>query len=338
MLPNVELVEVWNYALKGLNFKAEHGCFTFLLGPSGAGKTTALNVMAGLVDYEGSVLFDGSPVDKIPPDKRCVGLVPQNLALFSHMTVEDNIAYGLKLRKLPKSVVKEKVLELAKLLDLKHLLHRYPGALSGGERQRVAIARALAINPRVLLLDEPFNNLDAASREVLKLWLVSLQKALKLTTILVTHEVSELKGLKGKAVVLVNGKAVEEGPLENIASSSLGQNLIGLNLFKCEVYEALGNGLMKASCGGLNVVHEGGQANFLYIPPTEVKVSKDPFKGLNAYRGVIVGVESLGSAIKLKVAVGDHILSSIQANPSEAPSLGEEVYVRLPMKSVRALR
>ncbi|RLF07846.1 MAG: hypothetical protein DRJ69_06770 [Thermoprotei archaeon] len=212
----VELIDVRNHVLKGVCFKAEEGSTTFLLGPNGAGKTTTLRAIAGLVDYEGCVLFDGHSIDHLPPHRRGVGLVPQGQALFNHMTVEDNVAYGLRLRRLPRRVVEGRVLELAKQLGFKHLLHRYPATLSGGERQKVAIARALAVEPRVLLLDEPFNNLDRHSREGLKEVLRALVEELGVTVIAATHWASELDGLEGVAVLMRDGRVVASRPLREV--------------------------------------------------------------------------------------------------------------------------
>jgi len=148
----IELRNLRNFILNGINLRVEDGEILCILGRNGAGKTTLLKAVAGLVKYTGNVLFDGIPIDSLPPEKRDIGYVPQTLALFPHMTVEENVAYGLKARGLPKALVEKRVEEMLDLLDLKHLRRRYPRTLSGGEKQRVAIARALAIKPRVFTL------------------------------------------------------------------------------------------------------------------------------------------------------------------------------------------
>ena len=166
-----------------------------LLGPNGAGKTTLLNIIAGLTDYDGSVLFDGMPVDKVPASKREAGYLFQDLVLFPHLDVTANIAYGLKVQKQSQSEVEARVQELLQVMRIKHLSSRYPKHLSGGEKQRVALARALALSPKVLLLDEPLNSLDVQTSKYLRIELKQLQRELGITTIYVTHDLTEAEEL-----------------------------------------------------------------------------------------------------------------------------------------------
>ena len=169
-MTTVELRHISNkYILRDVNLTVHDGELLVLLGPTGAGKTTLLNVIAGITDYEGSVLFDGESVDDIPASERRVGYVFQDLALFPHLDVFSNVAYGLKVQKKTKGEIEGKINELLKLMKIEHLRHRYPRDLSGGEKQRVALARALALSPlNALLLDEPFNNLDRCTRRYLR--------------------------------------------------------------------------------------------------------------------------------------------------------------------------
>jgi sulfate transport system ATP-binding protein len=198
-------------ALKDVSLEARPGEFLALLGPSGSGKTTLLRIMAGL-DFPdaGSVAFDGKDITDRPVADRAVGFVFQHYALFRHMTVAGNIGFGLTVkprRERPaKAEIKRRVDELLELVQLKHLGGRYPSQLSGGQRQRVALARALAVEPRILLLDEPFGALDAKVRKDLRRWLRELHERMGLTSIFVTHDQEEALELADRVVVMDHGK------------------------------------------------------------------------------------------------------------------------------------
>lgn len=176
-------------ASDNVNFGIEKGKLVALLGPSGSGKTTILRMIAGLETPSfGDIYIDGKRVNDVPANQREIGFVFQNYALFRHMTVYDNIAFGLKLKKVPKDEIKKRVTELLDITGLAGLEKRYPNQLSGGQRQRVAFARALAPNPSVLLLDEPFAAIDAKVRTELRTWLRSMVTRLGITSIFVTHD------------------------------------------------------------------------------------------------------------------------------------------------------
>ena len=175
-----------------VSFSIEKGTLAALLGPSGSGKTTILRMIAGLEHQDsGDVFIDGVCVNDVPVEKRGIGFVFQNYALFPYMTVYDNIAYGLKLRKQDKETIKKRVTELLDLVGLPGLENRLPGQLSGGQRQRVAFARALAPDPQLLLLDEPFAAIDAKVRKELRAWLKQMVEQLGITSIFVTHDQDE---------------------------------------------------------------------------------------------------------------------------------------------------
>lgn len=204
-------------ALKGVSFEAPSGGLTALLGPSGSGKTTLLRIVAGLERMDeggdGAILFDGVPVTESPANRRQVGFVFQHYALFRHLTVFDNVAFGLKIKpraqRLRRVEIAERVHELLKLVQLERLAQRLPAQLSGGQCQRVALARALAIQPRVLLLDEPFGALDAQVRKELRRWLRHLHESMHITTILVTHDQEEALEVADRIVVM-NAGAIEQ--------------------------------------------------------------------------------------------------------------------------------
>jgi sulfate/thiosulfate transport system ATP-binding protein len=199
-------------ALDDVSVEVESGSLTALLGPSGSGKSTLLRIIAGL-EYadQGEVLISGEDATATRPQDRNVGFVFQHYAAFKHMTVRDNIAFGLKIRKRPKAEIKGAVDELLQLVQLEAFGHRYPAQLSGGQRQRMALARALAPNPKVLLLDEPFGALDARVRAELREWLRRLHEAVHVTTIFVTHDQAEAMDVASQIVVMNQGRVEQVG-------------------------------------------------------------------------------------------------------------------------------
>src|SRR4051794_9067944 len=199
-------------AVADVSFAAQPKAITTLLGPSGSGKSTLLRLIAGLeVPDSGRVFIDGQDVTALSPQHRNVGFVFQSYALFKHMTVADNIAFGMKIRGLPKAQVKARVAELLDLVQLPELGGRFPAQLSGGQRQRVALARALAIEPKVLLLDEPFGALDTQVRLELREWLLTLHERTGITTLLVTHDQEEALELSQHVVLLNKGRVAQAG-------------------------------------------------------------------------------------------------------------------------------
>ena len=209
-------------ASDNVNFGIEKGKLVALLGPSGSGKTTILRMIAGLETPSfGDIYIDGKRVNDVPANQREIGFVFQNYALFRHMTVYDNIAFGLKLKKVPKDEIKKRVTELLDITGLAGLEKRYPNQLSGGQRQRVAFARALAPNPSVLLLDEPFAAIDAKVRTELRTWLRSMVTRLGITSIFVTHDQDEAVEVADEIIITNHGKIEQMGsPIEIQISSN----------------------------------------------------------------------------------------------------------------------
>jgi sulfate transport system ATP-binding protein len=199
-------------ALDDVSVSVPDGGLTALLGPSGSGKSTLLRVIAGLeLPDSGTVCIAGEDTTRVPVQRRGVGFVFQHYAAFKHMTVRDNIAFGLRIRKRPASEVSRRVDELLALVHLQGFSHRYPSQLSGGQRQRMALARALAVEPRVLLLDEPFGALDANVRQELREWLRRLHDQVHVTTIFVTHDQEEAMEVAEQIVVMDHGKIEQVG-------------------------------------------------------------------------------------------------------------------------------
>lgn len=216
-----------SFVLRIDRLEVRRGEYLVVLGRSGAGKTTLLYAVAGFVPIErGRVVMDGVEVSKLPPEERSIAIVPQSYALFPHMTVFDNVAFGLRVRGLPRSVIEREVLEMAKRLDIAHLLTRYPAQLSGGEQQRVALARALVVKPKLLLLDEPFANLDPEVRMEARELVKELHRELGFTAIHATHMVVDAAWMATSVLYLEKGKPLFLGSPTAFLRSSLAEKYL----------------------------------------------------------------------------------------------------------------
>jgi len=212
-------------ALDDVSVAIPEGSLTALLGPSGSGKSTLLRVIAGLEEPDrGQVLLGDDDVTQQPARARGVGMVFQHYAAFKHMTVWENVAFGLKVRKRPKDEIRKRVHELLELVQLEGLAKRYPAQLSGGQRQRMALARALAVDPEVLLLDEPFGALDARVRKELRAWLRRLHDEVHVTTIIVTHDQEEAMEVAGQIVVINQGRVEQVGTPRELYDSPANES------------------------------------------------------------------------------------------------------------------
>jgi sulfate transport system ATP-binding protein len=294
-------------ALTDVSVSVPDGSLTALLGPSGGGKTTLLRVIAGLETPDtGSVVMDGQDVTTVPVRRRGIGFVFQHYAAFKHMSVADNVAFGLTVRKRPKADVKAKVDELLHLVGLAHLATRRPDQLSGGQRQRMALARALAVEPKVLLLDEPFGALDARVREELRAWLRRLHDEVHVTTLFVTHDQTEAMEISEQIVV------VNEGRIEQIASPQ-------------DIYEKPASEFVMNFVGPVTRV--GGRL----VRPHDVQVLNEPAEA--ASPAVVQKLLRLGFEVRLELLPEEGDLIVAQLSKSEADMLelaeGDIVHVRL---------
>ena len=233
--------------IKGINLTIDDGSFCVFVGPSGCGKSTLLRIIAGIEEATSGVLeIDGKDVSSAEPSERGIAMVFQNYALYPHLTVRENIGFGLSLAKRPKTEIKQRVDEAAATLKLEHLLDRKPKALSGGQRQRVAIGRAIVRNPKVFLFDEPLSNLDAALRSDMRMELTDLHAKLKTTMIYVTHDQVEAMTMADKIVVLNGGHIEQVGSPMDLYSkpaSAFVAGFIGsprMNIFEGEIAKKLG--------------------------------------------------------------------------------------------------
>ena len=216
------------YALDDVSVSLPTGQLTALLGPSGGGKSTLLRIIAGLDTADtGTVAIEGTNATKLPPQKRNVGFVFQHYAVFKHMTVAKNVAFGLEIRKTPKAEVKRRVAELLELVHLSQFADRLPSQLSGGQRQRMALARALAVEPTVLLLDEPFGALDAKVRKELRAWLRRLHDEVHVTTVFVTHDQEEAMEVADEIVVINNGRVEQVGSPDQLYDEPASDFVMG---------------------------------------------------------------------------------------------------------------
>ena len=230
--------------LNNINLEVKEGEIISLLGPSGCGKSTTLKIIAGILDFDkGDILFNDNSIKNTTTKNRNVGIVFREYLLFPHMTVYENIEFGLKMKKIKKSNRDKKVKELIELVKLKDYHNKYPSELSGGQKQRVAIARTLAVNPQVLLLDEPFSNLDINLRQEMREFVSTLQKELKVTTILVTHDKEEALMMSDKIAVMVNGQIKQFDTPSNLyekPNSKEVANIFGeRNYIKGKIYNQI---------------------------------------------------------------------------------------------------
>lgn len=233
--------------LKGISLEVKKGEFITFLGSSGCGKTTTLRIIAGLEQPDGgSVMLEGQDVTRVAPDKRDVNTVFQNYALFPHMNVFQNVAYGLKIRKVPKEEIQKRVMESLELVQLSEYAKRKPSELSGGQRQRVAIARAVINNPKVLLLDEPLGALDLQLRRQMQLELKRLQKKLGITFIYITHDQEEAINMSDRIVIMKDGQFIQVGTPDEVYNhpkTSFVAQFVGNANIVNGVVEALGDGV-----------------------------------------------------------------------------------------------
>ncbi len=306
-------------ALDNVDFVVPAGSLTALLGPSGSGKSTLLRAIAGLDQPDsGTITINGRDVTRVPPQRRDIGFVFQHYAAFKHMTVRDNVAFGLKIRRRPKAEIAEKVDNLLKVVGLSGFQTRYPNQLSGGQRQRMALARALAVDPQVLLLDEPFGALDAKVREDLRAWLRRLHDEVHVTTVLVTHDQAEALDVADRIAVLRDGR------IEQVGSPT-------------DVYDTPANAFVMSFLGAVSSL------NGTLVRPHDIRVGRRPdmqiaagdgtAESTGAIRATIDRVVMLGFEVRVELinaATGRPFTAQITRGDAEALGLkeGDTVYVR----------
>ncbi|MED1738740.1 ABC transporter ATP-binding protein [Bacillus swezeyi] len=333
-------------ALEDVQLEVKEGEFFSLLGPSGCGKSTLLNIIAGFLQpTSGFVYIGGENITDLPPYHRHIGMVFQDYALFPHLNVFDNVAYGLKVQKMPRKKLKERVMECLALVRLEAFAERMPHQLSGGQKQRVAIARALAVQPSVLLLDEPLSNLDAKLRKDMQFELRSIQKRVGITTILVTHDQEEALSLSDRVGILGNGKLQQLGtpldvyrtPANRFVAEFIGQ----VNLF--EAYSA---DMQPASSGyryevpgfevdegvplSIEVSGEHGPSVLFMLRPERISILPEEQNGQsNGMPATLTEVGYIGNALRLKAALikGEITIQAPDPQFPRLPKPGDKVYI-----------
>jgi len=318
--------------------KVKDGEFLTLLGPSGCGKTTILRIIAGLTrEDKGEIYFGDRMVNDVPPERRNAAMVFQSYALFPHMNIYENIAFGLKMRKILEKEIAIKVKSALKIVMLQGFEKRYPKQLSGGQQQRVAFARALVCNPDVLLLDEPLSNLDAKLREQMRFELKELQKRVGITSMYVTHDQAEALVLSDRIAVMHKGSIVQIGtPFEiyNSPQARFVADFIGLASFIEGKVAQINKDNIKVITDDKLQKHCQGKAKkgdyvSIGIRPESIKTFKsEKREGINIFKGRIKHRAYLGANMDYQIEVGNWILRVI-TNPREMFNLGEEVKIQL---------
>jgi len=330
-----------NFQLKNINLSVNKGEYFILLGPSGAGKTVFIECIAGLHKIDsGKIIIDGTDVTNLPPEKRNIGLVFQEYALFPHMSVRENIEYGLKAKKIPKERRDQLIRETAKILRIENILDRSPKNLSGGEKQRVALARALVIEPKVLLLDEPLSALDAPMRRELREELRRIHREICVTTIHVTHDQIEAYSLSDRVGVIFNGKLFEVGPPEDVFRRPKNEDVakfLGFeNIFKGSVKEYR-NGLSEIDINGVIIEvagHYKGEVT-VAVRPEDITIysSRIESSARNKFLGKIIDYIDLGALVKLKIDIGIPISALITKKSFLDLNLQRERQVHIAFKA-----
>ena len=328
-------------AVQSINLHVERGEFISLLGPSGCGKTTTLRMVAGFErPTSGAIRLDDVDITLQPPNQRHIGMVFQSYALFPHMTVADNIAFGLTIAHKPAAEVKQRVDEMLALIKMSDLAHRYPYQLSGGQQQRVALARALAIRPQVLLLDEPLSALDAKIRQSLRNEIRAIQRQLGITTLYVTHDQEEALSLSDRIVVMNQGRVEQVGtPFEiyNFPRTAFTASFVGtLNVVVATVIDPKEGAL---SVDGLSIAApaapnmQPGQHLSIALRPEIISLNGNSLTvDANHLTGIVENITFLGSIVRVQVRLGRQTILVDEFNRPDLhlPQIGQPIKLSFP--------
>ncbi len=332
-------------AVDHVSLEIGDGEIVCLLGPSGCGKTTTLRMIAGFErPSSGEIYIEGRLVSStralVPPEQRNLGMVFQNYAVWPHMTVFDNVAYPLKLRKVPKSEIREKVMEVLRMVGLEGLERRYPEQLSGGQQQRVALARALVVRPTAMLLDEPLSNLDAKLRERMRFEIMDLHRRTGITVVYVTHDQAEAMVLSDRIAVMNQGKLVQVGspmeiyqePVNSFVADFIGiANLIPARLVRREgaegevELEGLSGILFRCRIPAVRRGKEVVEKGYFFVRPEAIELVSPNDSSL---KGRIVRRTYLGNMVDLRVEVGGREWR-VEADPDVPYTEGDEVGLKI---------
>ena len=317
-------------ALNGVSLDIQEGEFFTLLGPSGCGKTTLLRMIAGFNSIEGGDFYFGEKrINDVPAHKRDIGMVFQNYAIFPHLTVRENVAYGLKARKMPAKEIKPKVDEALELVQISHLADRKPNELSGGQQQRVALARAFVIEPSVLLMDEPLSNLDAKLRVQMRSVIKKLQRRLGITTIYVTHDQEEALAISDRIAVMKDGHIMQIGTPREIYAKPQNPFVAGVsNFLDCEVNAPQAGNAAVSIKGELDITVPVSRA---YVGSGKISARPEQlFFSESGMPGTILFSTFLGDFIEYEVQLNDGqnlIVNEYTKDTTEIHSDGEKVHL-----------
>ncbi|CAO3450914.1 Spermidine/putrescine import ABC transporter ATP-binding protein PotA (TC 3.A.1.11.1) [Azospirillum argentinense] len=338
--------------VKNLDLDIKKGEFVTLLGPSGSGKTTTLMMLAGFeVPTHGEIYLADRPIKNMPPHKRDIGMVFQNYALFPHLTIEENVAFPLTVRKMPRSEVKERVRSALRMIKLENLAHRHPGQLSGGQQQRVALARALVFNPQLVLMDEPLGALDKRLREHMQLEIKQLHETMGITVVYVTHDQSEALTMSDRIAVFNDGivqqidkpDALYERPVNSFVANFIGENNVlsgtveNIEQGFCRVALASGGSVVAQAVN----VAGAGAATALSVRPERISILTDGQApdGMNALPAHVQDTIYLGdhALAVLKVAGNGEFMVKLPPGAHAGLSHGQSVSIGFRPEDCRAL-
>jgi len=343
-------VELEEFRLCDVNLDIAAGEYFVVLGPTGAGKTVLLETIAGLHrPRQGRILLAGEDITHAPPERRGIGFVYQDYALFPHLSVAGNIGFGLRLRGMSQGEIEKRVAAIGRLLGIEHLLHRMPGTLSGGEAQRVALARALVIEPRLLLLDEPLSALDPETREALQRELGRVHRELGTTTIHVTHDFEEAVALGDRIAVLREdrlGEGLREGRIVQVGrpeeifrrpANEFVARFVGVrNIFRGQAHPAE-EGYKLVSIGEVEIAAVTGLEGPVHasIRPEDIVLSREPLRSSarNVFQGRIVDISDRGTIAYITVRIPPDFICLITRRSLEEMGLREGVEVHIAFKA-----
>ncbi len=348
MIEFVDVSRDWGeFKLKNVSFKVDKGDFFVILGPTGAGKTLILETIAGFYSPDsGKIFLRGEDSGEELPEHRRIGFVYQDYALFPHMTVEENIRFGLEMKKIPVDETKEMVDSSVNLLDIRDLMNRYPKTLSGGEQQRVAIARALVIEPDILLLDEPLSALDANTRTSIRQELKRIHEVKRITTIYVTHDQNEALLLADKIAIIMNGEVAQFGPSEEVFNSpnslTVAQFLGVENISKGKVMNySEGVAFVQIDDYLVKVASEVEKGEvFVFIKPEDIILSEEPLESSarNVLKSRITEVINMGKLYEVKVDLGLRSIITKQSVEKMCLVEGKTIYLNFKASAVHIIQ
>ncbi|PIE34305.1 polyamine ABC transporter ATP-binding protein [candidate division KSB3 bacterium] len=324
--------------LNGLSIDVNDGELLTLLGPSGCGKTTTLRCITGfLMPDKGNILIGEKDITEIPPEKRGIGLVFQNYALWPHMTINENLAFGLKLRKVERSLIEKKVKEGLSIVKLHDYGDRYPRQLSGGQQQRVALARAIVLEPDILLLDEPLSNLDALLREQMRFEIGQIHKKFNITTVYVTHDQTEAMVISDKIVILNKGEIMQQGPPHEVYSKPKNKFVAGFmgttNFVPGSVKERRGGHLVMTIGSGKEMLCLGrdagnGAQGEIAVRPENISFCAETETGDNIFKASVTRASYTGDMIDYELDFNGVPLRA-RGSVKQRSEAGEQITIKI---------